>query len=431
MNMRSMKLTSRNGLSIIEVLTAIVVALVGVAGVMILIPFAVDQAKIGFDQEISYRHGANAASEYELKGFGDRQRWTIDAPSVATRTARCYMIDPIRVTDRADQGFTDHGSFPMVDPGLLAGLPTHDRTIYVENVNLTQSIAPFAPFNTLVARHHFMWRDDLQVTEPRGAVAPYVSPDVAPPQQIFDQNNAAVPVRRQSLGEMSVRVLVVPDRFNVEPALIYPANPNLDAADQVFETRNYFIVEKTRPKMNSSGSPRQPYERIYQVDHPLNQPTYDPNLPQFRNARIAFGGGTLILRETAGGTLTHNNLQTANNLSTQRQEIRRGDWIALTNVYFDYDTNRYRRRINFYLVDDATFVTAGPGHWQVTLRGPDFDFGWAYVAPNVPQPVQDYSTFGEYIATGAPLSPSTPSRTYAIHLPNVWAVFEKTYREPN
>ena len=40
----------REGISIIEVLTSIVVAMIGVFGVMILIPFAVKQAKTGLDR---------------------------------------------------------------------------------------------------------------------------------------------------------------------------------------------------------------------------------------------------------------------------------------------------------------------------------------------------------------------------------------------
>lgn len=440
MKVQPMKYATRNGLSIIEVLTAIVVALVGVAGVMILIPFAVDQAKIGFDQETSYRQGANAANEYELKGFGDRQRWVIDAPPIAGRTTRSYMLDPIAVANRAAQGFVaqdtipPQGAFPFVETSLSAGLPPHDRTIFIENVNMARQVAPFLPFESTLAQHHFTWDDDLQVTDPANPIAGYISADVAPPQQIFDQNNSGALVRRQAMGEMSVRVLVAPDRFtatSVNPGEPYPADPNTGANDTIRETRNYFIVEKTRPRPNPPANTRQPYDRIYQVDHPYPTNPYDPIANP--NARIAFSGGTLIFREQAGGTLTHNNLQTANANSTQRAEIRRGDWVALTNITYDYATNRYVQQINFYQVDDATFVDvaplAPPPFWQVTLRGPDFDFGWAYSAPGVPETPQNYGLFGEFFATGDPLGAVVPSRTYAIHLPDVWAVFEKTYRE--
>jgi hypothetical protein len=61
------------------------------------------------------------------------------------------------------------------------------------------------------------------------------------------------------------------------------------------------------------------------------------------------------------------------------------------------------RQLNFYRVLDASEQT--PGNWQVTLQGPDFDL-LTNVTP-----------------------PTTPPVTYAVHLPDVWAVIERTYEQ--
>jgi hypothetical protein len=445
-----MKTIQRNGLTVIEVLTAIIVALIGVAGVMVMIPFAVEQAKIGFDQETSYRMGANLANEFEIKGFANTNRWTITGSPVRFRTARNYVIDPIGVADRVATlpPGSGEGLFPFVSdldsdgiPDVLEPLPlapnfAADQSVFMERVNLASNLAPNAPLDLELARHHMTWRDDLQVVEPSIPSLGYVSPDLAPPRQVFDKGGST-DVRRQALGEMSVMVVAVPADIiqgdNSNPANFdYLTNPDVDGNDRVREFRNYFVVSKNRPRIvGNPATQNQAFDRMYQVDHPVIAPSYviDPDanpLNGYGNARLrmAHGGGTLIFREDVGG------LQAANSRSTQRSEIRRGDWVALTNVSFNYNSNRYVQQINFYQIDDATYVTGATNYWQVTLRGPDFDFGWEYTDATTPTDPQTYANFPQFVAGPSSNLPATvPSRTYAIHLPDVWAVFEKTYRK--
>ncbi|MEQ1902825.1 MAG: hypothetical protein ABL888_01405 [Pirellulaceae bacterium] len=447
-----MKTIQRNGLTVIEVLTAIIVALIGVAGVMVMIPFAVEQAKIGFDQETSYRMGANLANEFEIKGFANTDRWTITGSPVRFRTARNYVIDPIGVADRVATlpPGSGEGLFPFVSdtdsdgiPDVLEPLPlppnfAADQSVFMERVNLASNIAPNAPLDLELARHHMTWRDDLQVVEPSIPSPGYVSPDLAPPRQVFDKGGST-DVRRQALGEMSVMVVAVPadivqtTQNNPPPGINYDyptVDPDSDARDLVREFRNYFVVSKSRPRIvGSPATQNQAFDRMYQVDHPVTAANY-PLAPNGGRLRMAHGGGTLIFREDVGG------LQAANSRSTQRSEIRRGDWVALTNVSFNYNSNRYVQQFNFYQVDDATYIgppnstNPPPYYWQVTLRGPDFDFGWQYDDATTPTNPQTYANFSQFVAGPSSNLPATvPSRTYAIHLPDVWAVFEKTYRK--
>ena len=59
----------RHGLSVIEVLTSIVVALVGLAGVLAMIPFSIKQTQSGLDQDAATTMARNALSNFEASGY--------------------------------------------------------------------------------------------------------------------------------------------------------------------------------------------------------------------------------------------------------------------------------------------------------------------------------------------------------------------------
>jgi Tfp pilus assembly protein PilV len=59
----------RDGISIIEVLTSMAVAAIGVFGVMIMIPFAVKQSQTGLDNDAANSLGRNATEELQVNGL--------------------------------------------------------------------------------------------------------------------------------------------------------------------------------------------------------------------------------------------------------------------------------------------------------------------------------------------------------------------------
>jgi hypothetical protein len=67
--------SQRHGVSIIEVLTSIVIAMIGVVGVMVLIPFAVRQAQTGLDLDDGFSLGQNAAERFEAAGYTNPTAW--------------------------------------------------------------------------------------------------------------------------------------------------------------------------------------------------------------------------------------------------------------------------------------------------------------------------------------------------------------------
>jgi len=59
----------REGITVIEVMTAMLVALIGVFGVLVLIPFAVQQAQLGLDQDAALLVADNAVEDLQIMGL--------------------------------------------------------------------------------------------------------------------------------------------------------------------------------------------------------------------------------------------------------------------------------------------------------------------------------------------------------------------------
>lgn len=79
--------TNRDGISIIEVLTSLAVATIGVFGVLVLIPFAVKQAQIGLDQDAADLIGRNAIENLQTFGFTSVE----DTGQLALRGSRVLL----------------------------------------------------------------------------------------------------------------------------------------------------------------------------------------------------------------------------------------------------------------------------------------------------------------------------------------------------
>lgn len=502
---------SRRGLSVIEVLTAIVVALIGLAGVLIMIPFAVSQAEVGMDTEKSVQLARNVTQDLEVRGIFGASMFTgtsatpTSFQSVARSTARAYCIDPIGVAARfsrarAEGVVGDSGFFPFLSPAattLLADgafsvvpfFPTGtDQTLLIQRVSpqdpasLALAIPRSEPMRAALASELFQWTDDLQTRQMNDAefTSPVMNPgnrypsrELGLPVAVYDQSvdtaGLTRDISRQKTGEMSLTVFTVPGAVSPEfdpvtagapvPPFLndYPAgppgsaldgvyNPFTDAPDLVYESRSFHVVYKRRvvPYATADATVSQyPFDRTYRVDWPglyVDAATQTVSDPGFR---VAYNGGTFKLR-SAGI------LDASNAASTHRADIRRGDWMALTNVQFDFRRSRFIRNLNFYQVADAVLGTDSLGaHWLITLKGPDWDFLTGYTRDPMTGAINNFAAVDhtnlhqqatiDLTGTGASRnwraqcidgSPQRylPSTTIAVHLPDVWTVFERTER---
>ena len=85
---------NRHGLSVIEVLTSIIVALIGVFGVLAMIPFSVRQTQSGLDQDAATSMARNALSSFEASGY----KIATDTIVSGTSTKQLNWIDSIDST---------------------------------------------------------------------------------------------------------------------------------------------------------------------------------------------------------------------------------------------------------------------------------------------------------------------------------------------
>ena len=119
---------ARSGLSIAEVLTSVVVAMIGVFGVLALIPFAVKQASLGLDSDAAVTTARNAISQMEITGMQIPQNWVLlngsgtpaaynpvggDSPGV-------FSLDPLGI---AEIGFLDGRNEPIDEDYTAAAFP--------------------------------------------------------------------------------------------------------------------------------------------------------------------------------------------------------------------------------------------------------------------------------------------------------------------
>ena len=96
----------KSGITIIEVLTAMVVAMIGVFGVMILIPFAVKQSETGLELDDAFRVARNGIAQFEIGGhnrlINDQAPWIADNTGAQISRPDAFSIDPLSVTGNLD-----------------------------------------------------------------------------------------------------------------------------------------------------------------------------------------------------------------------------------------------------------------------------------------------------------------------------------------
>ncbi len=340
--------TRRSGISVVEVLSAIVVAMIGVFGVMILIPFAVQQAQSGLDRNDASVIGRNAFEQFEIEGFRflDSNYATriygrgLDPANVVP--SFYYPVNPVPLDPSISQVM-------VVDPLFLA-----------ENTDPTSGFDPYDPteafcgfgrfnlsgtdgkvFNRAMARQMCRSTDDMQFQSPLDNNSPGYIKDIAPPQPIFDILDTGDAARRQSLGRISWNAVLVPvksDYYGTDLRFLSPMTPRL-------RFRMHVLVHKDRDL------------------GPLSEVVYPRGT--INQTNTGYSGGTVEVHWPGG------------------VDVRRDDWVMLKNTNTNPAVeNGYRDQVGFYRVT-GVFYPAGkpkpidstiPTTTTLTLDGPDFGF---------------------------------------------------------
>jgi hypothetical protein len=219
---------ARRAISLIEVMVSILVALIGVFGVFVLIPFAVRQVEIGMNEDAAQTLARNAVSNFETQGFQEivpttppTLRWAVPDTLVAgapfynaadqkVTTDKFYCIDPwgmaLRLAPGVDpQTFAPQAflQFPFFVPSAPTVLPSIPRISLFDRLGNA-----FSPAN---ARRLFAGHDDLVVKAPTDDFS-------GPAQEFFTPNGG-----RQYSGRLSWQMFVHQEHDNDDYAHFYAA----------------------------------------------------------------------------------------------------------------------------------------------------------------------------------------------------------------
>jgi len=326
---------NRHGLSVIEVLTSIIVALIGVFGVLAMIPFSVRQTQSGLDQDAVTSMARNALSSFEASGY----KITNDVLIAGNPTRELNWIDNTGVS--VNTMVTPETSVVCIDPlgvaenGAFNNFPFNSPTplpIVIPTVTLARpSVDPVSgtrQFN--IARRMFRLTDDLVFEQ---SDDPTVSnSDLRGPVQIFNEDGAG-PLNRQSNGTISWCAIA-------EPIIADPTATEIDSY------KFNILVFK---------------DRVTDMSAPESEMPVAPVLTP-----ITFGQAA---RVTIPGTLT--------------EDIRRNDWVMLINQEAELsprDPLARRTRVSFARV--VNLFSDGTGTSSLTLDGPDFQFTDSGVDPD-------------------------------------------------
>ena len=355
----------RHGLSVIEVLTSIVVALIGVFGVLAMIPFSVKQTQSGLDQDAATSMARNAFANFEASGFNIKSEidrvnsryqlnWLDDGlvpvitsaqPGAATNCSGLLCIDPLGVTDSSGA----FASFPFHNGSLPANLAL-PAPLDIGTVTLARPGG--APFSLADARRMFRLTDDLvfeQADNPDVADS-----DLLGPVQIFNEGPGGL-LNRQSNGTVSWCAIVHP-----QGAADSPGVENL---------KFYMLVFKDR------------------------ETTVNPD-PMVTDGKMA---AALVTAPTTFGQAAAVTIDDPGPIRFVDQ-VRRNDWVMLINRSSGTEPEFRRTNVSFARVANTSSNEA-MGTSSLTLDGPDFLF-----------------------------TPPSPSGTYIIHLKDVVAVFPRTIK---
>jgi hypothetical protein len=364
MNIKLLKYKNRSGLTIIEVMTSIVVAMIGVMGVMILVPFAVRQAQTGLDTEAAAVVARNAFSLFEIGGYRNHDNWvqwdiSVNPPGAKeirrmdSDFPRPYSIDPLGVLEHpSGRNFVDT-YFPFNHQNASPNALLPNYIIVPVNLRLPgQNQLTNAPPDYIVpsmlrmdARRMFRAADDLVFGDARDTVGQTDS-QLNGPSQIFDVANG-VNVRRQTAGRFSWSAIAVPNGridFSQTPPAVNVSNWRLSVL--VFKDRNADVTAEDTVPVNFSISSKMRVARVL--------------------APTTFATPVSTVHIQAG---------------IPAGSIKKDEWVMLINRKqvnpgnpvpngFDWQIKFYRI-INF----EQLTPTGDPNPESVlTLDGPDFDF---------------------------------------------------------
>jgi hypothetical protein len=409
----------RDGISIIEVLTSMAVATIGVFGVMVMIPFAVKQSQTGLDNDAANALGRNAGEEFQINGLLQTDRVSIDGGvSFDEVLSRLTFVNTGTSgglfncnLDRVGQAFPATGPLEFNFPGVI-----HFDPIGFAGGLTEFEIDPLGePIKILSATANRLTSLDLNgdgtIDLPAGVTGPYTTreasrlcrsadelfheddndneKELAPPQPLFDFDGANQ-VKRQFSGRISWSTLLVPEK---DPGLSWSPISRYRSHTIVYRDR---FIDPTDAIIQKTSVPFNPDERASSYEYYLTNMSgsgFDPSVSQ-----ITFA---------------------ANVIDTDA--LFRGDWVMLVN--------------RIPIPDPALGGTplseiAGGARYRAAFDGHRTQVMFARVTRVSANSVTVDGGSFDFTPAGIPVAPPTgvlpSSETYMVHLKNVVNVYERS-----
>ena len=384
--------SNRGGVTIVEVLTSIIVAVIGVAGVLVMIPFGVRQAQTGLDLQDTTTLAENADQEFRIRGYGlielgDTLPWVTISRSgrdlVPLQTdpgdepfelAGWYLIDPLWMSSLNNQSYNDNDPTTVNQIDMFRFVGGGDSDLFFDGDTSAGTPAAFPFYTTLRDRSDsgarpislgfadriFRSRDDLQFASERNPENNDLEIDERDPpipfldKMIDPDTGIEIPLRRQFEGDISWAAVAVPRRRAGDINLVSGADgrglriEGFDFHVMVFNDRTF--------SPNAFTPDQDPRFIVSSVD-PILSPTQ------------IFETATLTLNVAPGAI-----------------DIQNDEWVMLIN----FDGNR-QSHVGFYRV-----IGSVPDRGQISIVGDDFT-----------------------------IDPLDRSETFVVYLPNVVNVYKR------
>ena len=425
----------RFGITIIEVLTAMVVAMIGVFGIMILIPFAIKQSETGLDIDTANLMGRNANEIFEINGFDrliefrsdrdgdgvedvvvDLPVWfALDADGNEVRVGNpipvgppetdqpgidVYSIDPLSIMAKGNGLVPNrvYGQFPPFESLIASGLvpneiePAPPNYRMYDPVTLAPNDRPWFPhipeanvgiYNATdgsvsvldqlaLANELFRNRDDLEFGQFDLPATDTDADSFNDLASLGVTDNLLLPPRMYfDIG--SAGTLRRQSRGEISwQMIVAPVKDNNTFAFASYGPSPKFFSNWF---VNSSGWKFRQHTLVWE------NRVLDPNAAVMPVAPVVTVDGLTPPEgvHLNGGTIT---------IDLPVVDVRKNDWIMLVNRIRSLEVNAppaggaappfqelgFEKQIEFYRVVDAFFdETAGQS--RISLDGPDFDFG--------------------------------------------------------
>ena len=374
----------RRGLTLMEVMFAIGVVMIGMLGIAILVPIAGKAAKDGASYDRAARVGLNAVREFHLREMGRPDNWLYpDYTAVGRPNSRtvAFCIDPrfVAVNNALNMAASDPRRFFPYN--IAATMPKMQR---VSLRRWSPKLANSTLLDLAAANEIFMGVDDLLIETP--------ADPLLPAQQIYYSQNPANPDKRQTDGEFSWMA-------TLSPRADAWAAPNGAAPDTY--TLSIVVFQGRDSALALDGIS----ERWAIIP-------YTPQYNAFYGGGLSGGDVALVDKslyyQMAGGS--------APPASPQDLFVKRGQWILLArnavaggNVYPVF---------RWYKVTEVDPDELGVATSSELIGSPPSGI-----------PIRHVTLFGQDWPIGP--NANAAEQTFAYIVPGVVAVYEKTIRLEN